>query len=290
MEIRVLNYFLAVAREKNISRAAKKLHLTQPTLSKQLKDLEEELGVTLFERGPREIQLTPSGQYLFSKAKEILSLVEKTTSNLVQNEIVSGEIYIGAGETPVMSLITDTLNQLIDVYPLLKFHLYSGDADDVMAKLDSGLLDFGLVIGPVNKQRYHFFRLDAQDQWGVLLHRAHPLAKQQNVRPSDLKDIPLLLSRQASADTQLSEWFGFNLEQLEIIGTYNLLYNASLMVRSHHFGVLCLAGIINTHGTEQRFLPLEPPLTASLNLIWKKDEPLSLAAKKFLALLMDKEK
>ncbi|HFN1618749.1 TPA: LysR family transcriptional regulator, partial [Enterococcus faecium] len=177
MDIRILTYFLAVAREKNISRAAKSLHITQPTLSKQLKDLEEELGVTLFTRGSREIQLTDSGRYLYSKGKEILSLVEKTANNLTNDAIISGEIYIGGGETKAISFISDSLHSLIKAHPDIQFHLYSGNADDIIDKLDSGLLDFGLVIEPTNKQKYQSFRLPAQDRWGLLIHRNHPLAK-----------------------------------------------------------------------------------------------------------------
>ncbi|EME8125038.1 LysR family transcriptional regulator [Enterococcus faecium] len=288
MDIRILTYFLAVAREKNISRAAKSLHITQPTLSKQLKDLEKELGVTLFTRGSREIQLTNSGRYLYSKGKEILSLVEKTANNLTNDAIISGEIYIGGGETQAVSLISNSLHSLIKVHPDIQFHLYSGNADDIIDKLDSGLLDFGLVIEPTNKQKYQSFRLPAQDRWGLLIHRTHPLAKQTVIHPLELKTVPLLISRQTSVDSQLAEWLGFSVDQLSIIGTYNLLYNASLMVDNGTFGALALDGIINTCGTEKVFIPLDPPLHASLNLIWKKDHPLSPVARKFLDIIIEK--
>ncbi|EHS1286028.1 LysR family transcriptional regulator [Enterococcus faecium] len=288
MDIRILTYFLAVAREKNISRAAKSLHITQPTLSKQLKDLEEELGVTLFTRGSREIQLTDSGRYLYSKGKEILSLVEKTANNLTNDAIISGEIYIGGGETKAISFISDSLHSLIKGHPDIQFHLYSGNADDIIDKLDSGLLDFGLVIEPTNKQKYQSFRLPAQDRWGLLIHRNHPLAKQTVIHPQELKTVPLIISRQTSVDSQLAEWLGFSIDQLSIVGTYNLLYNASLMVDNGTFGALALDGIINTYGTEKIFIPLDPPLQASLNLIWKKDQPLSPAARKFLDVLTEK--
>ncbi|TDR51177.1 LysR family transcriptional regulator [Paenilisteria rocourtiae] len=282
MEFRVLKYFLAVAREKNISKAAKSLHLSQPTLSKQLKELEEELGVILFERGNREISLTEEGIFLLSKASEILSLVEKTTLNLQKEEVVAGEVYIGGGETRAMSLIAKIAKHMVEQYPDIKIRLFSGNADDVMAKLDNGLLDFGVIVNPANKQKYDHIALPQIDVWGLLVRRDHFLAHKQAVLPEDLIDIPLLISQQSLVSQQIFEWFGHSLEELHIVGSYNLLYNASLMVEQGIGAAFCINGIINTVGTDLKFVPLKPKLEASLSMIWKKNHPMSIAATKFL--------
>ncbi len=282
METRVLKYFLAVAREKNISRAAKSLHLSQPTLSKQLKELENELGVTLFERGNREIRLTEEGMFLFSKGSEIVSLVEKTTSNLKKEEVITGEVYIGGGETRAMSLIAEAAKKMMEEYPEIKIHLYSGNADDVMGKLDNGLLDFGVVIDPTNKQKYEYVRLPYQNRWGILVRRDHFLAQNEIITSSDLKDIPLLISQQSLVSHQISEWLGDNLDHFHIIGSYNLLYNAALMVEQGVGCAVCIDGVINTQGTNIIFIPLKPNLDVNLNVIWKKNQALSNAATKFL--------
>lgn len=282
MEFRVLKYFLAVAREKNISKAAKSLHLSQPTLSKQLKGLEEELGVTLFERGNREIRLTEEGLFLLSRGNEILNLVEKTTINLRKDEVVTGEIYVGGGETRAMSLIAKVTKRMMDDYPEIKLYLYSGNADDVMEKLDNGLLDFGVVVNPTNKQKYKSISLPQTDKWGLLVRSNHFLAENEAITPEDLRGVPLLISQQRLVSDQISEWFGNNLDQLHIVGSYNLLYNASLMVEEGVGCALCIDGIINTTNTSLIFVPLKPELDASLSLIWKKNQTMSIAATKFL--------
>lgn len=285
MELRVLTYFLTVAREKTISKAAEVLHLSQPTLSKQLKELEEELGVTLFLRGNRFITLTEDGIYLMNRGKEILSLVESTTTNLSKNEVISGQIAIGGGETQAFDFLGRILHELRDNYPEISIHLYSGNADDVLEKIDKGLLDFGLVIDPVEKQKYEYIRLPLIDSWGILVNTSHPLAYQKAVQPKDIQHIPLLISNQTFVDNQLSEWFGGNLDHLNIVGTYNLLYNASLLVKEGVASVLCIDGIVNTANTSLMFIPFSPPLTANINIVWKKDQIFSSAAKEFLRLL-----
>lgn len=250
MDIRILTYFLAVAREKY--QPSSKISAYHATYSlKTTERFRRRTWCDTFHSGLPEIQLTDSGRYLYSKGKEILSLVEKTANNLTNDAIISGEIYIGGGETKAISFISDSLHSLIKAHPDIQFHLYSGNADDIIDKLDSGLLDFGLVIEPTNKQKYQSFRLPAQDRWGLLIHRNHPLAKQTVIHPQELKTVPLIISRQTSVDSQLAEWLGFSIDQLSIVGTYNLLYNASLMVDNGTFGALALDGIINTYGTEK---------------------------------------
>ncbi len=285
MELRVLTYFLTVAREKTISKAAEVLHLSQPTLSKQLKELEEELGVTLFTRGNRFITLTEDGIYLMNRGKEILSLVDSTMTNLTKNEVISGQITIGGGETQAFEFLSHILHKLRDNYPEINIHLYSGNADDVLEKIDKGLLDFGLVIDPVEKQKYEYIRLPLIDSWGILVNNSHPLAKQKIVQPQDIQQTPLLISNQSFVDNQLSEWFGGNIEHLNVIGTYNLLYNASLLAKENIASVLCIDGIVNTTNTTLIFIPFSPPLTANISIVWKKGQIFSSASKEFLRLL-----
>ena len=284
MELRVLQYFLAVAREQNISAAAQSLHLTQPTLSRQLKELEEELGKQLMIRGNRKITLTEDGMLLRKRAEEILDLVGRTEKEIAQSdETISGDIYIGTGETDGVRQIARTAHQLQERYPGILFHIVSGDAVDVCERLDKGLLDFGVLIEPVNLEGYDYLRLPATDTWGLLLRRDHPLARLPAIRPKDLEGVPLLTSRQRMVDNEFAGWLGREGHSLETVGTYNLLYNASLMVAAGVGCALALDGLIHTQGTPLTFRPLEPRVETHLNLVWKKYHPLSQAAERFLA-------
>ncbi|MFC7686683.1 LysR family transcriptional regulator [Ureibacillus sp. GCM10028918] len=289
MEIRLLRYFIAVANHQSISAAAKYLHLSQPTLSRQLSDLESELGTPLFIRGNRKITLTTEGLFLLTKAKEIVRLVDKTEANFNQpTEIISGEIYIGGGETEAIRFIAEALKDLIQKHPDVQFHLYSGNADDIADKLDSGLLDFGIVIEPTDKQKYDFLQLPATDTWGVLMRKDSPLAKKEFIQPTDLIDKPLLISRQTTVDNEMTGWFGQDVKSLNIAGTYNLLYNAAIMVEEDLGYALCLDKLINTSGNSNLcFKPLNPRLKANLNIIWKKHQVFSHAAIKFLEQIRD---
>ena len=182
MEIRVLRYFLAVAREESISAAADFLHITQPTLSRQLIELEEELGVTLLNRNRkhRRITLTEKGMLLRRRAEEIVALADRTIAEInTSDESISGDVYIGGGETYAIRLIAKTLKQLQQDYPQIRYHLFSGNADDVTKRLDKGLLDVGVFIGSANLERYNYFRLPLVDSWGLLMRKDHPLAQQE---------------------------------------------------------------------------------------------------------------
>ncbi|ASI73465.1 LysR family transcriptional regulator [Bacillus thuringiensis] len=287
MDIRVLRYFIAVATQENISAAANALHLSQPTLSRQLNNLEEELGTTLFVRGNRKITLTDEGMFLLDRAKEIVDLVEKTEANFNQkSEIISGEIHIGAGETEAMQFIAQTIKKVVSHHPNIKFHLYSGNADDITTKLDSGLLDFGIVIEPANKQKYDYLKLPATDVWGVLMRKDSPLAKKAYIHPTDLLNKPLIISRQTAVSNELSGWLGEEIENLNVIGTYNLLYNASLLVKENIGYALCIDKLMNTSEESTLcFRPLSPKLEAGLNILWKKHQTFSSATKIFLTYL-----
>jgi len=287
LDIRVLRYFIAVATQENISAAANALHLSQPTLSRQLNNLEEELGTTLFVRGNRKITLTDEGMFLLDRAKEIVDLVEKTEANFNQkSEIISGEIHIGAGETEAMQFIAQTIKKVVAHHPNIKFHLYSGNADDITTKLDSGLLDFGIVIEPANKQKYDYLKLPATDVWGVLMRKDSPLAEKAYIHPTDLLNKPLIISRQTAVSNELSGWLGEEIENLNVIGTYNLLYNASLLVKENIGYALCIDKLMNTSEESTLcFRPLSPKLEAGLNILWKKHQTFSSATKIFLTYL-----
>ncbi|AJG91811.1 LysR family transcriptional regulator [Bacillus anthracis] len=289
MDIRVLRYFIAVATQENISAAANALHLSQPTLSRQLNNLEEELGTTLFVRGNRKITLTDEGMFLLDRAKEIVDLVEKTEANFNQkSEIISGEIHIGAGETEAMQFIAQTIKKVVAHHPNIKFHLYSGNADDITTKLDSGLLDFGIVIEPANKQKYDYLKLPATDVWGVLMRKDSPLAEKAYIHPTDLLNKPLIISRQTAVSNELSGWLGEEIENLNVISTYNLLYNASLLVKENIGYALCIDKLINTSEESTLcFRPLSPKLEAGLNILWKKHQTFSNATKVFLTCLRE---
>ena len=285
MELRVLRYFLAVAREETISGAAEAVHITQPTLSRQMMDLEEELGKTLFLRGKRRILLTEEGVFLRKRAQEILDLVEKTESafNAADKNIV-GEVWIGGGETDAMRLIARAARDLQAKHPHISYHLFSGNAEDVAERLDRGLVDFGIVVEPADLSKYDFIKLPVTDIWGVLMRKDSPLAEKQAIRPEDLLGLPLLCSRQPMVRNEISGWMGTNYEKLHIVTTYNLLYNASLMVEEGMGYALCLDKIIRTSEEGPLcFRPLEPRLEVGLDIVWKKHQVFSKAAAEFLS-------
>lgn len=289
MDVRVLRYFLAVAREESISGAAGFLHLTQPTLSRQLMDLEDELGKKLFIRSSRRITLTPEGMLLRKRAEEIVSLVEKTTAEFHSpKETVSGDIYLGAGETDGMRLIAKVINELQHDYPHIRYHLFSGNADDVTERLDKGLLDFGLLIAYPRLHKYDVIRLPAADVWGVLMRKDNPLAALEKIRPEDLRDMPLIVSKQTLGSRELSAWLKTDLESLNIKMTYNLVYNASLMVQEGIGCAFSLDKLVNiTDGGSLCFRPLEPRLEAPLFIIRKRYQVFSKAAEVFLNKLLE---
>lgn len=284
MEFRVLRYFLAVAREESITGAAKALHITQPTLSKQLMELEEELGKQLLIRGNRRVTLTEEGLLLRKRAQEILELMDKTESEISSaDEVIGGDIYIGGGETDAMRHIAKVVKSLQLEHPHIQYHLYSGNAEDVMERLEKGLLDFGVIIGAANIQKYDYLRLPGADTWGLLMKKDSPLANLDEIRPENLRGLPLLCSRQALAGNELSGWLREDAEKLNVVATYNLIYNAALMVEEGIGCALCLDKLVNTTSASGLcFRPLEPRLDAPLHIVWKKYQVFSKAAQKFL--------
>ena len=293
MEIRVLRYFLAVARKGSITAAANYLHLTQPTLSRQLKDLEEELGQTLLIRKSHRVTLTPEGMLLRKRAEEIIAMVDKTQSEFVSlGNTVSGNVYIGGGETRVMKEIATVIRDIQTAFPAIHFHLYSGNAEDVTERLDKGLLDFGVLIQPADLSRYQSLQLKGKDQWGVLMPKDSPLAAKKAIQKEDLLDLPLICSRQAICrhinGNAFSHWFGEDFERLNIVSTFNLIYNAALLVEAGAGYAISLDGLTDTsRDSALCFRPLSPRLESRLAIVWKKDQVFSPAAQLFLDRLTD---
>jgi|UniRef100_UPI0040268DBC DNA-binding transcriptional LysR family regulator len=291
MEIRLLRYFLAVAQEESISKAADILHITQPTLSRQLMDLEKELNTKLLIRGKRnkKITLTEDGKLLKSRAQEIIELTNKTESEfLFGDKNISGDIFIGGGETDAIRVIARTIKRLSLEYPNIKYHFYSGNGEDVTEKLNKGLLDFGVFIEPIDKKEYGFIQLPQNDTWGILMRKDSDLAKKEFIEPEDLINIPLFSSRQYLVKNLISGWLGFDFEKLNIIGSYNLLYNASVMVEEGLGYALCIDKLINISGDSKLcFKPLKPKLEAGILVAWTKNQPLSKIAKLFIQKLQE---
>ena len=280
MELRVLKYFLVVAREENITRAAALLHVTQPTLSRQLMQLEEELGVKLFRRGRYHITLTDDGVLLRRRAQEIVDLAEKTEREFQRQEELSGEISIGAGESNSMTVLSRTMTVFRQKHPLVRFSIYSATADDIKDRLEKGLLDLGLLAEPVDIGRYEFIRMPKRDRWGIWVRRDDPLAERAAVTAKDLLGIPLLLAQRELVQKELAAWFGEDFDQIEVAATFNLILNAANMVRNR-VGV-ALGFFIGNLSDELRFVPLTPPLEPGTVLVWKKDQAHAPAAEKFL--------
>lgn len=284
MEFRVLQYFLAIARKETISKAAESLHITQPTLSRQMKELEEQLGKQLFIRGNRKINLTEEGILLRQRAEEIISLVEKTESEIMHSDTtISGDIYIGSGETEGMRILAKVIDTCHKEYPKIKFHLYGGNSQDVVEKIENGLIDFGVLIEPADISKYDFIKLPVKDKWGVLMRKDSPIASLKSITADTLKKLPLICSSQEIVKNEISDWLNDDYNKLNIVATYNLIYNASLLVEEGSGYALGLDKLINTSGNSKLcFIPLEPKLEVGLTLIWKKYHLFSKAASYFL--------
>ena len=294
MEIRTLRYFLAVAREGSITRAANFLHLTQPTLSRQMQDLEQELGRQLLVRKSHRVDLTPVGVLLRKRAEEIVAMVDKTEAEFIALEdTISGDIYIGSGETRGLCPIADLIRQLRAECPGIRYHLHSGNAQDVTDRLDKGLLDFGILIQPADIAKYDTLSLPAKDVWGVLMRRDSPLAQKEYIEKADLMELPLICSRQVitphPGENAFADWFGEDFGKLDIAVNYNLVYNAALLVEAGVGYAITLDGLANTSESSKLcFRPLWPRLESGLDIVWKKYQVFSPAAELFLSRLREK--
>ncbi len=283
MEIREFRYFLAVAREENISKAAEYLFITQPSLTRQIQNMEREVGQPLFIRKGRKMLLTDAGVLLRKRAEEIVSLYEKAQSEWLNiSDDVTGDIYIGGGESRAMSVLADIVRDMRAVYPNVKVHLYSGDIADVCEKLDKGLIDFGLLMQPADLSKYESLRLSYKDRWGLMMRKDHPLSKKESVSPEDLEGINIIQSRHSLPQSALTEWYK-NVPNINVIGTYNLLHNACYFAQNNTGCVLCLDRLVNiTEESDLVFRPLNPPLEVAVDVVWKKYQVFSKAAQYFL--------
>ena len=283
IETRLLHYFLAVAREENITRAAESLFVTQSTLSKQMMDLEKQLGKQLFIRGKRKITLTEEGVFLRKRAREILELMENTESAFQTDaQHLNGDITIGCGETIVMDQIAGLFAEFHKQYPDVKFHIHSGDADIVLERLDKGLADLGLLLGPIRQEKYDYLNIHQKDIFGLLMPADCPLAEQEVINIDQLKTLPLIMAEQTFSRHQEIEWFGTDQSVLNIVATYNLIYNAAFLVE-HGIGyALCLDKLVNTAGRNLTFRPITPELSVNLHIVTKKYQTFSPAVKVFL--------
>lgn len=289
MELRVLRYFIEVAREQNITAAAERLYITQSTLSKQMMDLEAELGKKLLVRGKRKTTLTEDGMFLFRRAQEIVDLADKTESAFKGNDdAITGDISIGCGETEGMQIIIGAMKRLNELHPDVRFHIYSGNDEDVSERLDNGLADFGLFVGNTDLEKYDYLKLPVSDVWGLVMRRDCPLAAAPTVKPSDIADTPLLCSRQALHSNELSGWLGYDFSKLRIISTHNLINNAALMVKAGMGCALTIDKLVSPFDPVLTFRPLEPTMRADLIFAWKKYQVFSKAAAKLLEILVNK--
>lgn len=287
MELRTLRYFLAVAREENMTEAANVLHVTQPTLSRQIADLERELGVELFERTNRSCVLTSDGMRLRQRAEEIISLVEQTEGELADRELgITGNIRIGAGETHAMQAVLGAFADVRCDYPGVTCELYTGNADAVEERLERGLLDFALVIEPVNLEKYEWIRMPSANRVGLAVSADGPWGALEVATPADVAKMPLLISsRTSNKAVDLVSWSGgaFSFDELDVVGSFDLIGNASHLVRS---GVACAMGIDHLlqvdDASDLRFIPLEPSLEIASFVIWKKYRLRSRACEEFL--------
>lgn len=288
MEFRVLRYFLMVAREGSITGAANFLHVTQPTLSRQLKDLEQELGKKLFIRSSHSIILTDEGMLLRKRAEEIVDMVDKLKEEFSSmKETITGDVYIGSGETDAMKQVARIVKDLQLSYPNIRYHIYSGNEEDVTERLDKGLIDFGILIQPAELSKYNYINIPAKDVWGVVMRKDSPLAFKETIQPADLINVPLICSRQAMQQTfsknEFADWFGEDFDKLNVVTTYNLAYNAALMVEEGIGYAITLDKLVNTSSDSNLcFRPLEPRLESGLNMVWKKHQVFSTAAERFL--------
>lgn len=286
MEIRVLRYFLTVVREESITKASEVLHITQPTLSRQLAQLEEEIGVKLFDRGTRKIKLTNEGILLRRRAEEILLLVDKTERELVeQEEQVEGKISIGCGEIASVQMLSELIKNFHQKYPLVTFDIYTATADLVKEQMDKGLLDLGLLLEPVDMEKYDFIRMDIKEKWVVLIPPNDSLANKEYISASDLAKLPLILPRRMQVQSELASWFGDYYKNLNILFTSNLSTNGAIMVNQGLAYSLVIEGSVSFFDASKIICkPLYPQLTATSALAWKRGQPTSVAVTKFIKL------
>lgn len=281
MELRVLNYFLAIAREESFTKAAQQLHITQPTLSRQIAQLEEELGVDLFVRSNHNIILTEDGMILKRRAQEILSLADKTKRDFLhKDENLEGVISIGSGEFLSTRCLTDCIAQFRRKHPLVRYEFYSGNAGNIRDQIERGLLDIGLMSEPIDIRKYEFISMPIKEEWGAFVRENSPLIDKDFIAPQDLVDIPLILPLGDFAESHIGKWFGEYISQIDVIAKGNLLYNEAMMAQSNIGAVIGIR--LKSNYDRLRFIPLNPSLKIDTALAWKKEQIFSAATTAFI--------
>ena len=283
MDIRVLRYFITVVKEQTILKAAQTLHITQPTLSRQLMELEEELDCKLFTRSNRKITLTSDGVFLYNRAKEIVTLMDKTAAQFgTPKEIISGDIHIGCAETEAMRPIIKAMKKVRENHPLVRYRIYSGNVWDLSDKMDKGVLDFCIFSEQIDKDKYNYLHLPYTDHWGVLMRSDDPLAGLDAITPHDLLDKPLILSHQDLDDNPVTKILKKDVDELNVVATYNLVYNAILMAEEGLGYLICYDTLPNIKGRPLCIKPLVPRISVGNDIVWKKNHLFSRQAKVFI--------
>lgn len=283
MELNDLRGFLAIAEEGSISKAASSLYMSQSNLSRQMQKLENEIGKPLFIRGNKKIVLTEEGILLRKRAEEIIELYEKTENELkADSHSLSGDVYIGGGESRAVSFIAECAKRINAEHPNIVFHFYSGDARDISDRLDKGLIDFGVYVDPQTYlPSYEYLVLPQKDLWGLLIRKDSPLAAKDSINPNDLRNNPLIVSNQVLEKDLLKEWYGLDRKSLKVVATYNLIYNASLLVKEGLGNAITIQGLIEEKD-DLVFRPLAPRKETILALAYRKTKTLSKASSFFL--------
>ncbi|MEK4057022.1 LysR family transcriptional regulator [Paenibacillus sp. FSL F4-0087] len=289
MDIRVLKYFLTVSNVGNITKAAEILHITQPTLSRQLMDLEEELGTRLFIRGKRQITLTDSGLLFQQRVKEIISLLDKTERDLVeQKDLIGGVVSIGCVESTVSRALPELLEEFSNRHPRVQYELYSADGDDIREKLDRGNIDIGIFLEPIEAAKYEYIRLPYEEKWGILMRRDDPLAQKKSIGIEDILALPLIPPRRTIVQNEIASWLGVENDSLSIFASHNLLTNAMLLVERKLGYAICVSGSYTIRESSRTcFVPFEPERTTSHVLAWKKNKIFSSATAHFIQFIKD---
>lgn len=281
MELRVLKYFLAVAQEENITRAAERLHVTQPTLSRQLMDLEAELDTKLFTRGRHSISLTEDGLILKQRAQEIMDLSEKIKQDFIyKDDILAGTVSIGGGEIRSMNIVSKLIAEFHKKHPNVLFEIHSAITDDIKDGIEKGLIDVGVMAEPVDVAKYNFIRMNEKEEWGVLTKHGSKLAEKEYISPEDLMGVPLIMAIREGVRNEIANWFGEFYDKLDIAATCDLLYNTAVLVNNNVGAAVCIR--YESEYQDLCFKPLHPAIETGSLMVWRKNRTFSRAADKFI--------
>lgn len=282
MELRVLRYFQMVAREENITKAAQLLHVTQPTLSRQLMQLEDELGTKLFKRKNHSIFLTEDGMLLKKRCKDILELadqIDREFSDKTKGNI-SGKITIGSAETKSLSDIAKVIEKFKSNNPMTSFEIYTANADEIKEKIEKGIVDVGILSEPVDISKFNFVRMNKKEKWGILTRKDSKLANKEYIEPKDLTEVPLIMIKRELIKNELESWFGEYFNELNIVAEYNLLNNAAVLAENNLGSVLCFD--VGAHYDNLKFIPLNPVIETGFVMVWRRNQTLSAAVSEFI--------